>query len=59
MHIIESGEVAKTLATLTPLTNLSQNDAYYSTYWDRRKLEALYKRECAKIRREREQVTMQ
>ena len=30
MHI--SGEVAKTLATLTPLTNLLQNDAYYSTY---------------------------
>ena len=28
-------------------------------HWDRRKLEALYKRECAKIRREWERVTMQ
>ena len=32
MHIIESGDVVKSLATLTPLTKLSCNDAYYSTY---------------------------
>ena len=27
MHIIESGEVVKTLATLAPLTSLPRNDA--------------------------------
>ena len=32
MHIIESEEVAKTLASLAPLTRLSRNDAHNSTY---------------------------
>ena len=31
MHVIESGDVAKPVATLSPLTKLSSNDAYYST----------------------------
>ena len=35
MHIIESGDLAKPVATLSPLTKLSGNDAYYSTYWDK------------------------
>ena len=35
MHIIESGDVAKPVATLLPLTKLSSNDAYYSTLCDR------------------------
>ena len=33
MHIIESGDLAKPVATLSPLTKLSGNDAYYSTYY--------------------------
>ena len=32
MHIIESGDVDKPVATLSPLTKLSSNDAYYSTF---------------------------
>ena len=32
MHIIESGDVAKPVATLLPLTKLSSNYAYYSTF---------------------------
>ena len=31
MHIIESEEVAKTLASLAPLTRLSRNDAHNSS----------------------------
>ena len=31
MHIIDSGDVAKPVTTLFPLTKLSSNDAYYST----------------------------
>ena len=37
MHIIESGDLAKPVATLSPLTKLSGNDAYYSTYRNVRK----------------------
>ena len=33
MHIIESGDLAKPVATLSPVTKLSGNDAYYSTYY--------------------------
>ena len=33
MHIIESGDLAKPVATLSPLTKLSCNDAYHSTYY--------------------------
>ena len=33
MHIIESGDVAKPVTTLVPLTKLSSNDAYYSTQY--------------------------
>ena len=32
MHIIESGEVVKPLATLATLTNLPRKDAHYTCY---------------------------